>query len=94
VSNQGSSEEESMQRTLDLSVPELAFVAATRGMVGAGIGLLAASYLSLPTRKAVGWTLLAIGALTTLPIAVAVYARRHGKEDALTLAAPEGHPSP
>ena len=82
-----------MQRTLDLSVPELAFVAATRGMAGAGIGLLASSYLSLPTRKAVGWTLLAIGALTTIPIAVAVYAR-HRRQDALAVATPERLPGP
>jgi hypothetical protein len=85
--------EASMERTLDLSVPELAFVAATRGMAGAGIGLLAASYLSLPTRKAVGWTLLAIGALTTIPIAIAVYARRR-RQDASGGAVPERLPGP
>lgn len=70
-----------MERTIDLSVPELAFVAATRGIAGAGIGLLASSYLSLPARKATGWTLLAIGALTTVPIAVAIYARRRRREE-------------
>ncbi len=63
-------------RTFDVSLPEVGFVAATRAMAGAGIGLLLADLLRPETRKAVGWTLLAIGALTTIPIAVGVV-RRH-----------------
>ena len=63
-------------KTIALSRPELAFLAATRGMAGAGIGLLAAGCLQTQTRKAVGWTLFAIGALTTVPIAFSVFARR------------------
>ena len=82
-----------MDRSIELSVPELAFVAATRGMAGAGIGLLASSYLSLPARKATGWTLLAIGALTTVPIAVAIYARRR-RQEALAGPAREALPAP
>ncbi|HYQ99761.1 MAG TPA: hypothetical protein VET86_06940 [Casimicrobiaceae bacterium] len=82
-----------MDRTIDLSVPEIAFVAATRGMAGAGIGLLASSYLSLPARKATGWTLLAIGALTTVPIAVTIYARRR-RQETLSGPAPEALPMP
>ena len=57
-------------RNVNVSIPEMAFVAATRGMAGAGIGLLAGSYLRESTRKKVGLTLLAIGILTTIPIAV------------------------
>jgi hypothetical protein len=64
-------------RTFDVSVPELAFVAATRGMAGVGIGLLLSScFKSAEHRRAVGWTLLTIGALTTVPIAVTVISRR------------------
>ena len=63
-------------RTFNVSMPEIAFVAATRGMAGAGIGLLAADHLNSEKRKAIGWTLLAIGALTTVPIALSVIARR------------------
>ena len=63
-------------RTFDVSLPEAGFVAATRAMAGAGIGLLLADLLSPEARKAVGWTLLAIGALTTIPIAVGVIRRR------------------
>ena len=62
-------------RTLDLSLPELAFIAATRGMAGVGIGLLLADHVQPEARKPLGWTLLAIGALTTVPIAVTVFGR-------------------
>lgn len=63
-----------------VSIPmhELAFIAATRGLAGAGIGLLLADQLPINTRKAVGWTLLGIGAATTLPLAVSIL--RHSKD--------------
>lgn len=62
-------------RHIDLPIHELAFVAGTRGMAGAGVALLLADFLKPETRRTVGWTLLAIGALTTVPIAVSL-ARR------------------
>ena len=58
-------------RNLNVSLPEIAFIAATRGVGGAGIGLLASSYLKAPERKKLGLALLAIGILTTIPIAIA-----------------------
>jgi hypothetical protein len=64
-----------MRKTVTVSVPELAFVAGTRGLAGAGIGLPASRYLSPASRRSVGLTLLTIGALTTLPIAAAVLHR-------------------
>jgi hypothetical protein len=70
-------------KTFDVSVPELGFVAATRAMAGAGVGLLLADcFRSADTRRAIGWTLLAVGALTTVPIALTVFGRRRG--DALS----------
>ena len=39
------------------------------------LGLLLADQLSRPARRAVGWTLLGIGAATTVPIAVSVFRR-------------------
>jgi len=54
-------------------VPELALIAGTRGMLGAGIGLLLADRLPEAQRKAVGWTLLLVGALTTVPLAFEVF---------------------
>jgi hypothetical protein len=62
--------------TTELRLPELGLVAATRGMLGAGIGLLLADRLSDERRKGVGWTLVAVGALTTLPLAMLVFDRR------------------
>jgi len=61
---------------MTLSIPELAFVAATRGMAGVGIGLLVADLLRAETRKAVGWTLLTVGVITTVPIAVEIFTHR------------------
>ena len=61
-----------------LSIPELAFVAATRAMAGAGVGLLLADCLGVQQRRRLGWTLLAVGALTTVPIAREVFRRRGG----------------
>jgi len=55
-----------------LSLPELALIAGTRGMLGAGLGLLLADRLPEARRQAVGWTLLAVGLLTTIPLAIQV----------------------
>ena len=64
-------------KTFEVSVPELGFVAVTRGIAGAGIGLLLADcFKDADTRRAIGLTLLGIGALTTIPIAVTVISRR------------------
>jgi hypothetical protein len=62
-------------RNVDIPLHELAFVAATRGLAGAGLGLLAAGMLEPEARKTVGWTLIGIGALSTVPLLVSV-ARR------------------
>jgi hypothetical protein len=59
-------------RHFDIPLHELAFVAGTRAVAGAGLGLLLADFLKPESRKAVGWTLLAIGALSTVPIAVSL----------------------
>ena len=63
-------------RNVDIPLHELAFIAATRGLLGAGIGLLLSDYLRPESRKGVGWTLVALGAATTVPIAVSVFGRR------------------
>jgi len=55
-------------KTYPVTIPEMAIVALTRGMAGAGLGLLAAGSLSRETRRTLGWTLLALGAVSTVPI--------------------------
>ena len=67
-------------KTYAVTVPEIAIVAATRGIAGAGIGLLVADSLRPDTRRTLGWTLLTIGALTTIPIAMALFGKREIQE--------------
>jgi len=57
-------------RQTQLSLPELAVIAGTRAIAGAGIGLLLADRLPETQRKAVGWTLLLVGVATTIPLAI------------------------
>jgi hypothetical protein len=60
-------------KKLDLSPPELAFVAATRVLLGAGIGLLLGEKLARGKRNGIGLTLLTVGVLTTVPVAYALF---------------------
>jgi hypothetical protein len=55
-------------KTHKLSMPEIGLIAGTRGMLGAGIGLLLSGKLNKDQRLAVGWTLVAVGAVTTIPL--------------------------
>jgi hypothetical protein len=56
-------------RKIPLTIPEIAFIAATRGALGLGAGLLLSGKLSESRRRAVGVSLLAIGIATTIPAA-------------------------
>jgi hypothetical protein len=56
-----------MQRT-PLSIPEIGLIAGTRAALGAGVGLLLSQRMTTEQRKAVGWTLVAVGVVTTFPI--------------------------
>ncbi len=59
-------------KRLELNVPTLMFVVATRAALGVGIGLLLSERLSPERRRALGVSLLGIGAATTIPAALAV----------------------
>jgi hypothetical protein len=59
-------------REARVTLPELALIGGTRVALGAGLGLLFADRLPLDQRRAVGWTLLLIGAITTVPLAIEV----------------------
>lgn len=63
-------------KTSALTLPEVWLIAATRGMLGAGIGLLVAHRLSDRKRRTIGRTLVAIGALTTIPLVIDVLSKR------------------
>ena len=64
-----------------VTLPELGLIAGTRVALGAGLGLLAADKLNHDQRRAVGWTLLAVGVLSTIPLAAGVVFRRDDSEE-------------
>jgi hypothetical protein len=64
-------------KTAELTLPEIALIAGTRGMLGAGAALLLANKLNEGQRKAIGWGLLLIGAVSTIPLAIDVLVKRH-----------------
>lgn len=59
-------------REVQVTVPELVLLVGTRAALGAGVGLLLTDCLPERQRRAVGWTLLFVGALTTVPLAFEV----------------------
>jgi hypothetical protein len=59
-----------------ITLPELALISGTRAAAGAGLALLLANRLSESQRRAVGWTLLLVGAISTVPLALEVFGRR------------------
>jgi hypothetical protein len=65
-----------------LTVPELMLIAGTRVALGAGLGLVLADRLDDRSRRAAGLTLLAVGVLTTIPLAATVFHRADGDEQA------------
>jgi hypothetical protein len=64
-----------MKKT-ELSLPEIALIAGTRVMLGAGVALLLADKVSEDQRRAMGWTLLLVGAVSTIPLAIKVFSKR------------------
>jgi hypothetical protein len=71
-------------KKVKLMLPELLFIAVTRGILGAGIGLLVAGRLSRRQRRRVGTTLAILGAVTTIPAALLV--RRGASAELLKIA--------
>jgi hypothetical protein len=65
-----------------VTLPELGMIAGTRAALGAGIALLLGDRLDRKPKRAVGWTLLAVGALTTLPLLAGVLHREPSPEPA------------
>jgi hypothetical protein len=55
---------------MNLTFPELAVIAGTRGLLGVGLGLLLAGRLTRQQRRAIGWPLFVTGALSSVPILV------------------------
>lgn len=60
----------------ELTLPVIALIGGTRGLLGAGVALLLADRLSRGQRKAVGWTLFLVGAISTIPLAADILGKR------------------
>jgi hypothetical protein len=67
-------------KTVVLNLPTFGFVVATRAMLGAGVGLLLAERLSAEQRRAVAFTLIGVGLVTTVPALLAVFGGRKSAE--------------
>jgi len=67
-----------------LTIPELILIAGTRVALGVGIGLLFADKLTDNERRAAGWALVGVGALTTVPLAMNVLGKPEGAARGLT----------
>jgi len=76
-------------RQTTITLPELFLIAGTRALLGVGVGLLVAERMSEEQRKAVGWTLLGVGAVTTIPLAFEVLGGRQVQNTQLHHQSPE-----
>ena len=65
-----------ISETKSVTIPELALIAATRGAIGFGAGLLLADKLKRERRKVLGWSLFLSGLASTVPIAMRVFGKK------------------
>jgi hypothetical protein len=63
-------------KQITLTIPELGLIVGTRAAAGAGLALLLADRLNPDQRRAVGWTLLAVGIATTIPLVAQIFGKR------------------
>jgi hypothetical protein len=64
------------------TLAEIMLFAGTRVALGVGIGLLLSTRLDDDQRKAAGWALVLVGAVTTIPLAMDVIGKRNANETA------------
>jgi hypothetical protein len=63
-------------KKFEVSLPELALIVGTRAIGAAGVALLLTDKLPKDSRKAIGWTLALVGAVTTVPLAISLFGRK------------------
>jgi len=63
-----------------MTKPEMMFVIATRAALAAGAALLLSERIDKRPRRKIGWTLLGLGAATTIPAALIVFRKQEGDE--------------
>lgn len=59
-----------------LTIPEIGLIAGTRAAGAAGLALLLSDRMNPEQRRAIGWTLLAVGVITTVPLVAQVLGKR------------------
>jgi hypothetical protein len=63
-------------RRRELTIPQVAFIAGTRAALALGVGLLLSEKISRPRRRAIGWSLVGFGVVTTIPAARTLFGER------------------
>jgi len=63
-------------KKVELAIPEVALIAGTRVIAGAGVALLLANKLDTKRRKKLGWAMFLVGAISTIPLAMDVFSKR------------------
>jgi hypothetical protein len=64
------------------TMAEIMLLAGTRVALGVGLGLLLSTRLDDDQRKAAGWALVFVGAITTIPLAMDVLGNKNSDENA------------
>jgi len=59
-------------RKTTVTLPLIGLIAVTRGMLGAGLGLLLADRLTPRQKQKAGWALFLTGAISTVPLVARV----------------------
>lgn len=63
-------------KQVSLTIPEIGLIAGTRAAGAAGLALLLSNRMNPEQRRAVGWTLFAVGLITTVPLLAEVLGKR------------------
>ncbi len=59
-------------KTYSLTLPLIGLISGTRAIAGSGLALLLGDKIKESQRHAIGWALLGVGVLTTIPIVAMV----------------------
>jgi hypothetical protein len=62
-------------KQVPLTIPEIGLIAGTRAAGAAGLALLLSNRMNPEQRRAIGWTLLAVGVITTVPLVAQVFGK-------------------
>jgi hypothetical protein len=67
-------------REIPLTVPEIGMINSTRFIIGTGVGLLLGGALDRGERKAAGVSLVLVGTLVSIPVAMAFLGKLRGSQ--------------